>query len=87
MLAHRTHSVIRSATDGQDGYGENTMVKKRTRNFDAFSLGLGGTTAVTSFTMAPAIAHDQLRQDVTGKVHDNRGQKRWHWVPRRFRVA
>jgi len=63
------------------------MEKKRTRQYDAFSLGLGGTTAVTAYTMAPAIAHDQLRQDVTAKVHDNRERSRWFWVPRRFRIA
>jgi hypothetical protein len=54
---------------------------------DKFALSLGGMRTISSFAMAPAIAHDRLRQDPAGRGQDSREQKRRLWVPRRFRAA
>ena len=54
---------------------------------DAFTLSLGGMRTITSFAVAPAIAHDRLRQDQAGQTCDTREQKRRLWIPRRFRAA
>ena len=54
---------------------------------DEFGLSLGGMRTITSFVMAPAIAHDRLRQDLAGQVQDTRERKWRLWMPRRFRVA
>ena len=54
---------------------------------DEFRLSLGGMRTVTSFAIAPAIAHDRLHQDLAGRAQDTREQKWRPWMPRRFRVA
>ena len=54
---------------------------------DEFRLSLGGMRTISSFAMAPAIAHDRLRLDLTGRAQETR-EKKWRlWMPRRFRVA
>ena len=63
------------------------MFKKDKTAGDVFTLGLGGMRTITSFTPAPAIAHDRLRLDLTGRAQETR-EKKWRlWMPRRFRVA
>jgi hypothetical protein len=54
---------------------------------DVFRLSLGGMRTITSFAIAPAIAHDRLRQGPPSQARDTRERKRRFWMPRRFRVA
>ena len=51
---------------------------------DAFAFSLGGMTAITSFTAAPAIADDrirQIREDFAQKQPSVASQKRKPWLP------
>lgn len=63
------------------------MFKKDKSARDAYTLSLGGMRTVSSFVIAPAIAHDRLRQHRDGQARDTRGQKWRLWMPRLFRVA
>ena len=54
---------------------------------DELTLSLGGMRTITSFTPAPAIAHDRLRQDRAGPARDVPKRKWRLWMPRRCRVA
>lgn len=63
------------------------MLQKDKSARDAFTLSLGGMRTISSFVVAPAIAHDGLRQDRNGQARDSGDQKWRLWVPRRFRVA
>jgi hypothetical protein len=62
-------------------------MKKDKLERDEFRLSLGGMRTIASFAMAPAIAHDRLRQDLADQAQDTREQKWRLWMPRRFRVA
>ena len=54
---------------------------------DEFGLSLGGMRTITSFAIAPAIAHDRLCQNPAGRAQDAR-EKKWRlWMPRRFRAV
>jgi len=51
---------------------------------DAFAFSLGGMTAITSFTAAPAIADDRIRQIREGyarKTPAMAAGKRKSWLP------
>ena len=51
---------------------------------DAFAFSLGGMTAITSFTAAPAIADDRIRQIREGyarKEPSTAARKRKPWLP------
>ena len=63
------------------------MLKKDKPARDAFTLSLGGMRTISSFTLAPAIAHDRLRQDRPDQAPDTREKNGRLWIPRRFRVA
>jgi hypothetical protein len=63
------------------------MLKKDKSARDEFTLSLGGIKTITTFTSAPAIAHDRLRQDSSSQACDTGEQKKRLWMPRRFRVA
>jgi len=54
---------------------------------DAFTFSLGGINTVASFTAAPVIAHDRLRQAPPNRVRRSGEQERRSWIPRRFRLA
>ena len=53
---------------------------------DEFRLSLGGMRTITSFSMAPAIAHDRLRQKLPGKTPVTREKTGGLQLPRLIRV-
>ena len=62
------------------------MFKKDMNARDAFAYSLGGMRTITSFSMAPAIAHDRLRQDLPGKAPVTREKNGGLQIPRLIRV-
>lgn len=46
------------------------MVHKAKPARDAFTFSLGGMSAITSFVVAPAIAHDQLNKALDERLRD-----------------
>ncbi len=63
------------------------MFKKDKTAQDAFTYSLGGMQAIASFSMAPAIAHDRLRQDLPGKAPGSREKNGGLQIPRLIRVV
>jgi len=63
------------------------MLQKDKLARDAFTLSLGGMQTISSFVIAPAIAHDRLRQQRDGQACDTSGQKWRLWKPRLFRAT
>lgn len=59
-------------------------MKNRKEIRDTFAFSLGGMTAITSFTAAPAIADDrirQIREEFAQKTPTAASQKRKPWLP------
>lgn len=54
---------------------------------DEFTLSLDGMRTISSFALAPAIAHDRLRQDRKAHTRGTGQPKRRLWILRRFGVA
>jgi len=63
------------------------MFKKDKTAFDNYTLSLGGMTTISSFAVAPAIAHERLRRARNGEACNAAGGKWRLSVPRRFRTA
>lgn len=54
------------------------MSEKAKPAYDAFTFSLGGMRAISSFVVAPAIAHDQINKAYDTRVSENQeDQPNW----------
>jgi hypothetical protein len=53
-------------------FGDKTMSEKSKRAHDAFTFSLGGIRVISSFAVAPIIAHDLINIARDARLRDNR---------------